>query len=68
MNEAQGGADGGMAIADINWRVSSWRPNDCVAVGRLPTGHARKDIKHPMARSCDSTQASGGHSSPASAA
>ena len=50
MNEAQGGADGGMAAADIDWRVSSWcAAGDCVAVGRLPTGHVLvKDTKDPQ--------------------
>ena len=49
MNEAHGGADGASAAAGIDWRVSSWcAAGDCVAVGRLPTGHVLvKDTKDP---------------------
>jgi hypothetical protein len=49
MNEAQGGADGGSPAEGIDWRVSSWcAAGDCVAVGRLPSGHVLvKDTKDP---------------------
>ncbi|MGN6793464.1 MAG: DUF397 domain-containing protein [Streptosporangiaceae bacterium] len=49
MNEALGGAHGGSATAGIDWRISSrCAAGDCVAVGRLPSGHVLvKDTKDP---------------------
>jgi hypothetical protein len=55
MTSAQGGADGGSDTAAIRWRVSSWcAAGDCVAVGRLATGHVlvtdTKDAEGPQLR------------------
>lgn len=55
MNSARGDADGGAASAAIEWRISSWcAAGDCVAVGRLPTGHVlvtdTKDPEGPQLR------------------
>jgi hypothetical protein len=55
MTGAQGGAHGGPDTASISWRVSSWcAAGDCVAVGRLPTGHVlvkdTKDLEGPQLR------------------
>ena len=55
MDGAQGDADGATASAAIEWRISSTcAAGDCVAVGRLPTGHVlvtdTKDPEGPQLR------------------
>lgn len=49
MNIARGDAVGVAASTAIEWRISSQcAAGDCIAVGRLPTGHVLvKDTKDP---------------------
>ena len=51
MNSTNGGADRKKASADVEWRVSSFCAGngDCVAVGKLPSGHVLvTDTKDPQ--------------------